>query len=109
MLLEEFGPDGKRRGASGEAQYPLVVPASDGKWHLRTAKVRFVDGFLDALEIDGRPVATPKGSFGPSVTLHVCGNLSTDSLGRTGDVWRLRWDDGLLVENTLIIKGVQIV
>src|SRR5947208_11724456 len=109
MLLEDFGPDGKKRGVTGEAQYPLVFPADDSKWHLRMATVRFNSGFLDAIEIEGEPLDCPKGAYGPSVTIHVCANLKTDAFGRTGDIWRLRWADGLLIENHRVLTGVEVV
>ena len=109
MLQEDFGPDGKKLGVTGVLQYPLVVPEEGGRWRLRQATVRFNSGFLDSIDIAGVPVDGRKGIYGPSVTIHVCGNLKTDAFGRTGDIWRMCWDEGLLIENQRILLGVEVL
>jgi hypothetical protein len=108
MLQEDFGPDGKKLAVTGAAQCPVVVCEGD-RWRLRTATVRFSSGFLDAIEIDGKAVECPKGAYGPSVTIHVCANLKTDAYGRRGDVWRMSWVDGLLIENQRILTDVDVL
>jgi hypothetical protein len=46
--------------------------------------------------------------YGVSVTLYVYSDLKQDAFGQTADIWLMRWDDGLLVQNDRILRGVAV-
>ena len=108
MTRDEFGPDGTRLGVSDETACLLAV-GEGSQWHLHQGKACFHAGFLETVEMDGVPIRCPKGRYGASVTLYVCSHLREDPLGRTADIWEMRWEDGLLVQSHPILHGVAVV
>jgi hypothetical protein len=94
--------------STGESQCLLAFSENE-RWHLRSARLRIDCGFLDSVEVDGRPLPLAMGPFGANATLYFARNLRSDPLGQTADLSLVRWSDGLIVEsNEHFLNGVEV-
>src|SRR4051794_29750749 len=92
---------------SGTTKMLFAFPTESGGWRRQFGTVRFVDGHLHKIAFPGFETRSGEG-FGITVAPHVVQNLNTDPAGWSGDVTRVTWENGKMIQSEVIAAGVSL-